>query len=50
MWFLSRWDITNKSIFAWDLLFLWIWPEILRIKQIQEMYHSSKIFSEQESE
>jgi hypothetical protein len=49
-WFLSWWDITNKSIFAWDLLFLWIWPEILRIKHVQEMYHSSGIFSEQEPE
>lgn len=48
--FLSSWDITNKSIFAWDLLFLWIWPEILRIKAVQDRYHSSWIFTENEPE
>jgi hypothetical protein len=46
--FLARWSLRNKWIFAGDLLALWIWPEFARIYAVNQAWHWSDIFNQNE--
>lgn len=42
----EEWYILNKLIFAWDLMFLWLLPEAVRMMSVDSFFHKDSIFSD----
>ena len=42
----EKWFIKNKTIFAWDLMFLWLIPEAWRMMWVDWHFHKDWIFTD----